>query len=140
MVEKNMHIFTNNRVPGYVTLISVIIVGAIMTTIVISLLANSTSYSKNSLIAIEAAQARALADACTEEALQKIRDELFFVGTFDLIFADGTCTAAVSDFDAGSKHIESSGQAGNSVAKVMAEMTQLSPQIILNFWQEVADF
>jgi hypothetical protein len=76
--------------PGYITVISVIIIGAIVTAIAVSLLNNGIDASRNSLSRIGLAQARALADACAEEALQKIRDSSY-TGSFNLSFAAGRC-------------------------------------------------
>jgi len=108
---------------GYITLISVLVVGAVGVAIVISLLQLGLGTSRTSFTFRQSSQARALAHACAEEALQQIHDNTAFTGQ-----------------GAGSRTINASGLAGTVVRKEQVVINDISPLIQVVTWQEVSDF
>jgi len=55
---------------GYIGLLTILFIGAAVTTIAVTVLLVGLSTSRSSFAAVQSAAAHGLADACTEEALQ----------------------------------------------------------------------
>lgn len=73
----------NNR--GYIALMTVILMGAIASAIIVALLTLSTLYSKNTITRMKAQTSISYADSCAEEALRIIRTKIYNgVGTMDV--------------------------------------------------------
>ena len=124
---------------GYITVISVVIIGSIATAVAISLLAGGTDAMKNSQTAIHLAQARSLADACAEEALENIRESLY-TGTFSLSLPTGICEATVTSSGPADFNIDSLGSSSDAIRKIQVVVDQTDPKVNIWSWQEVADF
>ncbi|OHB18456.1 MAG: hypothetical protein A2666_05225 [Parcubacteria group bacterium RIFCSPHIGHO2_01_FULL_47_10b] len=125
---------------GYITLISVLVVGAVGVAIVISLLQLGLGTSRTSFTFRQSSQARALAHACAEEALQQIHDNTAFTGSGNLTLGQGSCDYTVTSQGAGSRTINASGLAGTVVRKEQVVINDISPLIQVVTWQEVSDF
>ena len=121
-------------------LISVIIVGAVMTGIVISVIFWGTDQTQNALLDIQSNQARSLANACSEAALQAIRDNATYSGSGGLTLSAGTCAYTVINSGGNNRTINASGTASNAVRKNKIIIDQINPLINIVSWQEVADF
>lgn len=122
---------------GYVTLISVLIISAIGVAIATSLLLLGLSSSRTSFALQQSDQAKALADACMEEALQQINDSIPFTGTGNLALGQGTCTYTVTSTGGQTRTITSSGTVGTIIRKNNVTITKITPGIIISSWQEV---
>ncbi len=121
---------------GYIALISVLIVGAIGTVIGVSLLQLGLSTSRSSFAQHQSNQAKGLANACAEEALQQIRDNTSFTGTGNLTLGQGTCTYTVTAGAGENRTIQSSGTVGSITRKLEVTITTINPQIIVSTWEE----
>ena len=126
----------NNK--GYVTLISVLVLGAVGLSVVVSAALLSLGSSRISLIIEQANQAQALADTCAEMALQEIWNWDANIGTGNLNLGQGTCSYIISS-ETVPKVITASGLVGNIVRKVSISVDSLHPYVHLSSWQEVAD-
>jgi hypothetical protein len=125
---------------GYVALITVIVAGAVAGAIVVSLLLLGLGSSRSSFSLEQSNQAKALANACAEEALQQIRDSIPFEGTGGLTLGQGSCSYTVTDLGGHDRTITASGSVGIIVRKVSLAIDKITPEINLTSWQEVADF
>lgn len=125
---------------GYVTLLSVLILGAIGTAIAVSLLLLGVSSSRTSFALEQSNQAKALVNTCAEEALQQIRDSTPFTGTGNLTLGQGTCSYTVTSQGGHNRTITSSGTVGTILRKVKILIDTINPSINVTSWQEVADF
>lgn len=125
---------------GYVTLLSVLVLGAVGVAIAVSLLLLGLGSSRTSFALEQSNQAKALANACAEEALQQIRDATPFTGTGNLALGQGTCSYTVTSQGAQNRTIIASGTIGTIVRKVKIIINNISPVIQVISWQEVADF
>lgn len=125
---------------GYITLLSVLIAGAILVATTVGLLQFGLSSSRTSFAEEQSDQAKALADACVEEALQHIHDSAPFTGSDILTFGSGICEYTVENTGGSSRRIRASSTVATMVRKVEVTVTQIRPQITLGSWQEVADF
>jgi len=128
------------RERGYITLLSVLVLGAVGIAIAISLVLLGVGASRTSFANEQALQARALANACAEEGLEQIRDNTSFSGTNSLSLGQGSCTYTVTNLGGSDRTIESSGTVGQVVRKVEIAIDAINPQINVTSWQEVADF
>lgn len=139
LCQKNK-IWYNKQRDGYVTLISVLVVGAAGVAIALSLILLGLGSSRTSFAIEQSSQAMALANACMEEALQQIQDSTPFTGTGYLTLGQGTCSFTVTSQGGENRTITSSGLIGTITRKVKVIISAINPSIQTVSWQEVADF
>lgn len=125
---------------GYIGLLTVLFIGAVATVLTVSAILLGLSNSRSSFAAVQSAQARGLADACTEEALMQIRNFLPFSGSGSLANALGTCSYTVTKGTGQNRTATASGTVGTIVRKVKVTVTNINPKILIGSWAEVADF
>ena len=131
---------SRNSNTGYVALITVLVIGAVGTAIAVSVILLGLGSSRTSFALEQSNQAKALANACAEEALQQIRDSISFSGTGNLTLGQGTCTYTVTNDGAQNRTVTSSGTVGTTIRKVKITLDQINPTINITSWQELADF
>jgi hypothetical protein len=138
---------TLNR--GYVALLSVMLIAAISTAVAFSLLLLSASNAATTYTLIQAAQARAIANACAEAALGMIRYSVgnsayvSTIGPYTIGSGNGSgsCTYTItSTGTAEGRKIQASGTVGTLVKKVQVTITNVAPSFTVSSWQEVTDF
>ncbi|MBI4252914.1 hypothetical protein HY623_01890 [Candidatus Uhrbacteria bacterium] len=129
-----------NNHNGYAALISVLIAGAIGVAVATSLLVFGVGVSRTTFSREQSGQAQALADACSEEALQQIRDATVFSGTGSLTLGQGTCIYTVTSQGGSNRTVTASGTVGATVRRVRVIINAINPTMSLVSWQEVADF
>ena len=128
-----------NNSGGYITLISVLIVGAVGIAITTSLILLGLGSSRTSFAVEQSSQAKALANACAEEALQQIRDSTPYTGSGNLTLGQGTCTYTVASQGSQNRIITASGTVGTIIRKAKIIIDKINPTIQVVSWQEVAD-
>lgn len=124
---------------GFVTLMSVLIASALGTAIAVSVILLGLGSSRSSFAVEQSHQAKALADACAEEALQQIRLSSSFAGNGNLTFGRGGCTYTVVNTGAQNRTITASGTVSTTVRRVAITINKITPKIIIVSWQEVAN-
>lgn len=129
----------NHNENGYVALIAVLVVGAAATAIGLTLLTTAMDQGRAALITQQSAQARDLADACGEEALQQIHTSSGFTGTNSLSQGQGGCNYTVTNTGGNNRVIDTTGTVGTVVRKIKIYVTITSTSISITSWQEVAD-
>ena len=122
---------------GYVALISVLIVGTATLAVGLSLLINGSDSQRVTLSSQESTQARKLADACVEEALQKMNETISFTGTNTLTLGQGGCSYTVTNTGGSARTIVTSGIVGETTRKVQVYVT-ITTSISITSWQEVS--
>ncbi len=125
---------------GYVTLLSVLLLGAVGLALVVSTLQLGIGSARAVLTLERTSQAKALANACVEEAMGQIRASTPFTGTGTLTLDAGSCTYTVTNTGGQTRTITSSGTVGTLVRKVRITIDKITPSINVTSWQEVADF
>lgn len=123
---------------GFVTLISVLVVGAVGTAITVSLILLGLASSRTSFALEQSNQAKGLANACTEEALERIRELTAFVGSGNLSFGQGTCTYNVVNTGGSNRTATATGSVGTTIRNTSVLVNVINPRIILTSWQEVS--
>lgn len=127
------------RQEGYVALLAVLIVGAVALTISLTLLTSGTDSQRMALALQRSAQARSLADACAEEALQQIYNNSAFTGTNPLTMGQGSCSYTVTNTGGSNRVIDGTGTVSGVVRKVKVYVTITASSLSVTSWQEVAD-
>lgn len=125
---------------GYTTLLSVLILGAVGITITTSLLLSGISSSRTSFAVEQSNQAKALANACAEEALQQVRDSTPFTGTANISIGQGSCSYTVTSQGGQNRAITAYGTVDSITRKVSISIDAINPNIGVVSWQEVANF
>ncbi len=133
-------LYINWKENGYVTLLSVLVIGAIGVAVGVSLILLGLSASRTSFSLEQSNQTKALANACAEKALQQIKDLPSFAGTDNLALGQGNCTYTVIAGSGENRTIEAYGTIDTIVRRVEISIDQISPTINITSWQEVAEF
>lgn len=128
---------TRQAQSGYVALLSVLVLGAITTSIGLTLLLTGTDSQRSALVELQSRQARVLATACVEEALQIIHDTTTYTGTNSLILSSNTCSYTVTNTGGANRTITTTGTVGNVVKKIQVYVTIGASSISVTSWQEV---
>ena len=122
---------------GYIALMAVLVVGAAALAIALALLTTGTDRQRESLNGQQATQARGLANACADEALQVIHDNIAYSGTGNLSLGAGSCTYTVTVNTGTTRTITASGTVGSIVRKVQVSVTIGSSNISITSWAEL---
>lgn len=125
---------------AYITLMSVLVVGAVGGAIAVSLMLLGFGSSRTSFAAEQSIQAQALANACLEEALQRVRESTSFTGNGDLTLGSGSCAFSVTSQGPENRTLEISGTIGTIIQRTVVTIEEIDPRIIVTSWQEVSDF
>src|SRR3989338_1357885 len=130
----------DTRHGGYITLVSVLVVGAVGVAISTSLLLLGLGSSRTSFAVEQSRPAQALANACSEEALKQISMSAPFTGSGNVVLGKGACSYTVTIQGGHNRIITAVGTVGTIVRKVKIIIDQIVPAIQVVSWQEVADF
>lgn len=122
---------------GFILIMSIIILAAVGVALVSALLSSSVGGYKIARLGESSVQARGLADACAEIALQKLTTSASFTGTGSATIGNGSCSYTVAAVGSVGT-VTSSSTVGAVVRKVKILLSV--PQLILASWQEVGDF
>lgn len=134
------HFDKSKHKKGFITLLSVLIIGAVGVSIAVSLLLMGIDASKSTIIRTRSEQAKGLANACAESGLQHIRNTTSYTGTTLLTIEPGTCSYTITNTGGQSRKIESTGTVETTVRKVRVLINQINPSISVSSWEELADF
>jgi hypothetical protein len=134
----SLHSKKHNHKSGFAVLLSVLVLASIGTIITASLLTLGTNSTQTSASLQSSEQARGVANACAELALQRLVTSSSFVGTGNLTLGQGSCTYAVTQANATTGVINATGTVGTVVRKVQIRIAL--PTLIIASWQEVGDF
>lgn len=85
----------------------------------------------------QSSQAHYLASLCAEDALMKLKEDLNYPGGETINIENGSCQILSIE---GNWTIKVSASFQNQTRKIAIMINQISPEIIIDSWQEVADF
>lgn len=133
-------LFVNNS-SGFVALVSVLIVTVIGAAIVVSLILLGIGSTRTSFALEQSNQAKALANACAEEALQRLAEDSSYAGELTIELGRGTCRIEeVQGAGNTEREIRVNGKVASIVKRVYVEVERIKPTLQIRQWQEVADF
>ncbi|MEO6729460.1 MAG: hypothetical protein ABIM99_06080 [Candidatus Dojkabacteria bacterium] len=132
-----MAVKKNNK-KAYVTLISVIILGAISILVLTTTIAIDTESIFATDVMDQGKQAKAFADTCAERAIDSLKQNNTYTGTETVNFTSGSCTlGAVSGSGNSNRVFLSTGIFKNATRKVSVTVTTVNPTTVIGSWQEV---
>jgi hypothetical protein len=137
MSEKNKKNWYNKTRKGYIMLMSVLVVGAIGAAVSVSVILLGLAGSRTGLAYQQMHQAKALANACSEEALERIRESTPFVGTGNLFIGTDNCLFAVKSEGGENRTIYATGTVGMITRKTKVSVTAINPLIVVSEWREI---
>ena len=124
--------------PGFVALVTVLIIGAVTLVMASGMSLRSLDATKASIGAEDESRAMYLATSCVEEALRQIRLNRNYTGGVSLIFPAGTCSI-VSVTRAGTLHtINTQSIVGGSVRKLLVRARRATTgQMTITSWDDI---
>lgn len=123
---------------AYVTLLSVIILGAISILVLTTTLAIDTESIFATDVMDQGKQARFFADSCAERAIDLLKQNNLYGGTESYFFTNGSCTvSAVSGSGNTNRTFTTTGVYKNATRKVTVTVTTVNPTTDIGSWQEV---
>lgn len=126
---------------GYITLLSTLFLVVIGGTVASSLILLGLGFSRTSFVLNQSNQVKALANACMEEALQRLRESVYYTGNQTFVFTYGSCQIqtiiGVGNFN---RTVQTTATSGSIQRKTKVVVTTIHPTIIISSWQEVGDF
>lgn len=122
---------------GYILLISVLVIGAVSLAIALALLASGVDSQRATDIYQRSQQARALADGCAEEALQRLHDNTAYTGSDSLTLGTGMCSFSVVPDVPGSAIISASGVVKGVTRKERINVQITAAGLTIAGWQTV---
>lgn len=127
--------------PGYVLLFSVIVIGAIASGIVASLLMLGTTASQIGASGEQGVKAFALAHGCAEYALQALRTSTNYSGNEVKTLASGTCEIlTIGGTGNNDRMLCIEGKSGAVTRRLEVIISRVLPATIVDSWQEVSTF
>lgn len=126
---------------GYIALILVFIISAVVILIATSASLASISESNMGLQENHSWEAFYLAMACTENALMSLKDDLNYEGDETLTFDNGTCTIEPLEGTGNQdRTIKVSGTSSGQMRKIKIEIDTVNPDMEIRSWQQVVEF
>lgn len=127
----------HNNQQGVIVLLTVVIVCAITTAIAVSLLLLGIGSAKTSFTLVQSQQAKSLANACAELALNGLRLSETYTWPGVQTIGAGTCTASLSGSGDSGRGVTASGIVGTVVRRVTITGLNLATQAVVTQWAEV---
>jgi len=126
---------------GFIALISILILGAMMLVISIGVSLRSIGETDMALSEQESHRALALANLCAEQALMKLESILSYSGNESIIIGSESCDIlAISGSGNFTRTVKTQSTVSGHTKKVQVVVSQISPTMQIASWEEVADF
>ncbi len=122
---------------GLVALMAVLIILVIALAIGIGLSLRSITGMIMSLQNVQSSEAYYLTNLCAEQALMKLKENRDYPGAETINVQEGQCTILPVE---GRWIIKVSATSSDQVKKMVIVINKISPKMIINSWEEVADF
>ncbi len=125
---------------GFAVLIGVLIVGAFGLSVALYLILSGLYSYQNSYLLEQSAQAKTLADACVESALNHIQLCSISVGAGSVQIDGQICNYEIIINSEQGRTVQSTAIVGSVIKKVKVVVSQIDPLAVVDSWQEVSDF
>jgi nitrate/TMAO reductase-like tetraheme cytochrome c subunit len=122
---------------GFIALITVFIIISIALLISLGFGLLSIGEINMGFKKTQSSQAYFLANLCAEQALMKLKENINYSGNETINIENGSCQILQIE---GQWIIKTIGNIQNDVKKMRISVSQVNPKIIIDSWQEVADF
>lgn len=133
---KNYKLKTNSG--GFVALITVFIIISIALLVSLGFSLLSIGEIDMGFKKTQSSQAYFLANLCAEQALMKLKEDINYQGNDPPInIGDGSCQILQIE---GRWIIKTIGNQQNNIKKMRISVSEVNPIMIIDYWQEVAEF
>lgn len=132
-----MSMLTRRYSEGYITLLSVVVFGAVSVAIVTTILFLGSQSLSNARDHELYAYGNGAVDVCVEEALEQIRNSDSFSGGNSISLANGACSYTVLNTGGENRTVIASSTTGTIVRKVQVTLDQINPTIHITNWSDV---
>jgi len=127
--------------PGYIFLISVLVIGVIAAATSTSLLLLGWAAEQNGLLLVQSARSYEYAQTCIERSLRALRADVSYSGNETIAFTFGSCQInAITGSGNDDRNICVTGYSGDSVRRVEVHVDAVYPSGSIESWQEVSSF
>lgn len=127
--------------PGYIYLLSVLVVGTIAIAITASVLLLSTSAASTGISLQQSSEALALAQSCADHAMLKLRSDSGYAGNETLVLGNGTCNIlAIGGIENENRTLCTEGLRGDTARRLEILIERILPSVTVYSWQEVTAF
>ncbi len=127
--------------PGYLLLMTVLIIGAIAISTTITLLLVSGAAEGSAYTLGQSMQAVENAQTCVERALQSLRTDLTYAGSETVALSSGNCVIRpVGGSGNEDRQICVQGIVGNTLRQFEVRVAAVYPQLRIASWLEVTSF
>ena len=127
--------------PGYIFLLSVLVIGAIAIGTSASLVLLGISAEQSGLAVQSAAQAWNNGQTCVEKALLSLRGDSGYAGDESFTLTNGSCALqGIAGAGNTNRTICAEGSSGRSVRKLQVTVSQILPTTRIATWKEVTAF
>jgi hypothetical protein len=127
--------------PGYVFLISVLVIGAISATTAISLVLLGLASELTGFSVAQSAQAYELAQTCAERSLLSLRKDPAYAGSETFTLTGGTCTVqSIGGTGNANRTVCVEGHSADIVRRLEIGVARLYPSVRIASWEEVPSF
>ncbi len=125
---------------GFAVLIGVLIVGAFGVAVALYLVLSGLYSYQNSFVREQSLRAKTLANSCAESALNHVQLCSIINGAGSVQIDNDVCNYEIIINSEQGRIIQATATVGTSIRKVKLIVSQIDPLIIVDSWQEVADF
>lgn len=126
---------------GYILLITILMIGAVASAILSSLLLLGISANQVSLSVLESNTSLSLAQACAEYGLLKLRQSPSYAGNEFVMVGTSPCEIlSVGGIGNNNRVLCTEGKIGDSVRRLQIVVNQVLPTTKIYSWQEVSVF
>ncbi len=132
-----MKFYQNKKEQGFISLISVLIVGAVGLTITISLISQGISSSKISFSLEKYKKAMTLAEICVEEGLLRVRNDKGFLGEESFSFDEGNCSYEIKENEEDELYVYAVGESGFIKKRLKVTINETEPRVIISSWSRI---
>jgi len=122
---------------GFIALVAILIILAVALLVGVSVILLAVSESAMSLQKTQSSQAYYLAILCSEDALMKLKEDTNYSGNETVSVTKGSCQILPVE---GNWTIKILADYSNQVRKIKIAVSQINPAMVIDSWQEVADF
>ena len=125
---------------GYITLLSVMVVGAVALALSSAAILSGITSTKVNISSQQSSVANTMASTCAYEALERIRTDTSYTGSGSVTQPDSSCYYEIIDLGSGNREVRSTGTAENISKKIRVTITLVGTTINLSGWNDVATF
>ncbi|MEK7656079.1 MAG: hypothetical protein AAB386_05385 [Patescibacteria group bacterium] len=126
---------------GYIALISIILIEAILLVIGAGILLRSSGVAKTDVSIDKQARAQAAVSACADYALNQLKETTVYTGNQLINVGGDTCYIMnVSGIGGTNRTVQATSTVSGYTRKIKIQITKVNPTMIISSWEDVVGF